>query len=69
MEINNKKSPLINDVKELLDNGYHCIYYEIDESDNMFTVYLKNFNSEKVKVLKCNRSEEVELKEYIDYLT
>lgn len=68
MEIENK-NPLISDMKELLDKGFRCIYYEVDDKDNMFTVYLKNFDSEKVKVIKCNPSEEVELKEFIDYLS
>ncbi len=68
MEINNI-SPGIKDVKEHLNNGYSCIYYGADDNDNMFTVYLKNFNTEKVKVLKFDNSDADELKLFIDQLS
>lgn len=66
MEIDNK-NPLIRDVKELLDKGYRCIYYEVDDEDSTLKIHLKNFDLEKVKVLSCNQSEIAELKELIDY--
>lgn len=68
MEIN-YESPIIKDMKEFIDNGYRCIYYEIEDTDNMFTVYLKNFSTEKVKVLKCEKSYEGEIRLFIDQLT
>ncbi len=68
MEIHNI-TPAIKDVKAHLNDGYSCIYYENDGNDNMFTVYLKNFHTEKVKVLKFQNSDASELKLFIDQLT
>ena len=55
--------------KELYDDGYRCINYEIDEKEHFFTVYLKNFESEKTETLKCNAEEGAILREYIDNLS
>lgn len=56
----------IENFKELYENGYRCIFYEIDEKDHFFTVYLKNFENEDIKTIKTGEEEGEELKEYID---
>ena len=67
MDINNE-SPIIKDIKEVLDSGFKCIYYELDDY-NKFTVYLKNFNTEKVKVLKFDKNHAEDIKTYIGQLS
>lgn len=62
-------SPIIKNFKDLYDNGYRCILYEVDEKDNLFTVHLKNFQSEDTTVFKCNPDEGVILQNYIDRLS
>lgn len=55
--------------KELYDDGYRCINYEIDEKERSFTVYLKNFESEKIETLKCNAEEGAILKKHVDRIS
>lgn len=61
--------PIIENFRELYDEGYRCINYEIDEKDALFTVYLKNFEKENIKTLKCNAKEGMILKNYIDRIS
>lgn len=55
--------------KRLYDDGYKCINYEIDGKKHIFTVYLKNFESEKIETLECNAEEGTALKKHIDRLS
>lgn len=59
-------APIIASFRGLYEDGYRCISYEVDEIDNLFTVYLKNFEKEHSETLKCNASEGATLKDYID---
>lgn len=61
--------PIIDNFRELHDNGYRCINYEIDQKDDQFTVYLKNFEKEDIKTLKCNHEDGMILKNYIDRIS
>ncbi|MDI9476360.1 MAG: hypothetical protein ACOX0L_08735 [Natronincolaceae bacterium] len=54
--------------KHLYDDGYRCINYEINKEDHLFTVYLKNFETEEIQTLKCDTEEGIILKNYIDRL-
>ena len=63
------QAPIIKSFKEVHDEGYRCILYEIDEEDNQFTVHLKNFEEEKTRTLKCDPEEGLVLKSYIDRLS
>lgn len=60
---------IIDNFRDLYDQGYRCINYEVDEKDNLFTVYLKNFEKENTKTLKCNAEEGMVLKNYIDRIS
>ncbi len=60
---------IIDRFKNLYDEGYRCINYEVDEKDNLFMVYLKNFEKENIRTLKCDAEEGVILKNYIDTLS
>ncbi len=62
-------SSIIKDFKSLYDEGYRCILYEVDERDNQFTVHLKNFEREEVKIFKCNPADGAILQNYIDRLS
>lgn len=62
-------SPIIQNFKDLYDDGYRCILYEVDEVDNLFTVHLKNFQSEGTKVFKCSADDGVILQSYINRLS
>ncbi len=59
---------IINDFQSSYEEGYRCIFYETDERDQLFTVYLKNFDTENVKILKCKEKEGEELINYINKL-
>ncbi len=61
--------PIIDDFKNLYYDGYRCINYEIDDKDDKFTVYLKNFEKESTKILKCNPKDGMVLKNYIDRMS
>lgn len=65
-EFNHK---VIDNFRSLYADGFRCIKYEIDERDNLFTVYLKDFDKEDSKVLKFNAEEGTILKNYIDRLS
>ena len=54
--------------KDLYDGGYRCINYETNKDDSSFTVYLKNFEKEDIRTLKCKIEERAILKNYIDKL-
>ncbi len=60
---------IIDRFKNLYDEGYRCINYEVDEKDNLFMVYLKNFEKENTRTLECDVEEGVILKNYIDRLS
>ncbi len=60
---------IINKFRHLYDDGYRCINYEINKENHLFTVYLKNFESENIQTLKCNTEEGIVLKNYIDKLS
>ncbi|MDR5659237.1 hypothetical protein RH915_07015 [Serpentinicella sp. ANB-PHB4] len=68
MNINFNSEPIKN-FKAYYDTGYRCILYEVDQQDNLFTVYLKNFNTEDTRVLKYTPDDGYVLKNYIDRLT
>ncbi|MBU5678227.1 hypothetical protein KQI88_17600 [Alkaliphilus sp. MSJ-5] len=61
--------PIIDNFRMLYDEGYRCINYEIDKKDDQFTVYLKNFEKENTKTLKCNPKDGMVLKNYIDRMS
>lgn len=58
--------PVIEKFRGLYDNGFRCIKYEVDETDDLFTVYLKNFENENTDTIKCNPEDGMILKNYID---
>lgn len=60
---------VIDEFMHLYDDGYRCINYEINEEDRLFTAYLKNFEMEDTKILKCGIKEGAVLKSYIDGLS
>lgn len=60
---------IIDEFKSLYDEGYRCINYEANEKDNLFTVYLKNFEKENISTLECDTGEGAVLKNYIDELS
>lgn len=60
---------IIDKLKNLYDEGYRCINYEVNEKDHLFIVYLKNFEKENTETLKCNVEEGAILKNYIDRLS
>ncbi|SET75592.1 hypothetical protein SAMN05660297_03400 [Natronincola peptidivorans] len=62
-------SPVIKNFKNLYDEGYRCILYEVDKRDNLFTVHLKNFQNEDTRMFKCNPDEGAVLQNYIDRLS
>ncbi len=65
----NIKTPAIKDFQDSYNEGFRCIFYETNEKDHQFTVYLKNFNTENIKILKCSEGEGAQLKSYIDELS
>jgi len=58
----------LRDFQELYKGGYRCVYFEVDEEINSFTAYLKNFDTEKIKVLQCTTEEGNSLMKYINKL-
>ncbi|MCC5908992.1 MAG: hypothetical protein JJT76_00965 [Clostridiaceae bacterium] len=62
-------SPVVKNFKDLYDEGYRCILYEVDEKDDLFTVHLKNFQNEDIRVFKCEADDGAVLKNYIDRLS
>lgn len=57
-----------NHLKKLYEDGYRCIYYDSTKNE-VFTVYLKNFDVEKSEVVEIEDSHEFnEFKSYIDDL-
>ncbi len=62
--MNNK----LNYLKKLYEDGYRCIYYDSNKNE-VFTVYLKNFEMEKSEVVEITDSQEFdEFKSYMDDL-
>lgn len=61
--------PVIENFRGLYEDGFRCIKYEVDELDDLFTVYLKNFDNENTEVIKCNSKEGMILKNYIDRIS
>lgn len=62
------QSPILEDFQNSYEKGYRCVFYETDERDHLFTVYLKNFDTENIKILKCKEQESDALRNYIDQL-
>lgn len=60
---------IIDRFKNLYDGGYRCINYEVNEKNNLFTVYLKNFERETTETLECNSEDGIILRNYIDGLS
>ena len=48
--------PDFNHLKELYEDGFRCIYY--DSQPNFHKIYLKNFDSEKSKVIELKNTED-----------
>ncbi|MBM7616445.1 hypothetical protein [Alkaliphilus hydrothermalis] len=65
----NDQNRIIKDFQQSYEKGYRCVYYETDEKDKQFTVYLKNFSTENTKVLKCSQEEGAQLKNYINEIS
>ncbi|SHH56191.1 hypothetical protein [Tepidibacter thalassicus] len=58
----------LNHLKKLYEDGYRCIYYDSNKNE-VFTVYLKNFEQEKSEVIEIENPQEFnEFKSYIDDL-
>ncbi|KXZ38938.1 hypothetical protein JWYL7_0011 [Alkalithermobacter thermoalcaliphilus JW-YL-7 = DSM 7308] len=58
-----------NYIKQLYEDGYRCIYYDCNE-DDVFTIYLKNFDNEKSETVQiCDCTEFNQFKSYIDGLS
>ncbi|WP_079413704.1 hypothetical protein [Alkalithermobacter paradoxus] len=58
----------LNYLKKLYEDGYRCIYYDCNK-DEVFTVYLKNFDNEKSETVEINDHNEFgQFKSYIDSL-
>ncbi len=56
-----------NDIKNLYEDGYRCIYYDGDDINK--TIYLKNFDSEHSTVVELNDPNEFsQFQSYIDGL-
>lgn len=56
-----------NTIKNLYEDGYRCIYYDILEDNHI--IYLKNFDSEKSEVIELeDKSEFEQFSKYINEL-
>lgn len=56
-----------NELKNLYEDGYRCIYY--DKVENNHTIYLKNFDNENSTVIELSDENEFsQFKNYIDSL-
>ena len=56
----------LNKVKELYDKGFKCIKYE-DGINGQLSIYLKNFEKEKVQQLNVDNMVEIqEIKNFIN---
>lgn len=55
-----------NDLKNLYEDGYRCIYHDSKEN-NTYTIYLKNFYNEKSEVLELD--DENEFNQFKDYIS
>ncbi|SCZ08304.1 hypothetical protein [Alkaliphilus peptidifermentans] len=60
---------IIKDFEESYKQGYRCVYYETDEANNYFNVYLKNFETEKVKTIQSTIEDGEVFKQYIRSIT
>ncbi|MFW5648070.1 MAG: hypothetical protein ACOCG5_03215 [Candidatus Alkaliphilus sp. MAG34] len=60
---------IINEFKHLYDEGYRCINYETDGKDHLFTIYLKNFEKEDTRTIRCDAEKGAILKNYINKLS
>lgn len=54
-----------NDIKNLYEDGYRCIYQDGQEGNR--NIYLKNFDDEKSKVI--NLQNENEFNQFQDYVS
>lgn len=66
--INDENIAALRDFQDLYKLGYRCVYFERDENKDSFTAYLKNFETEKVRVLQCSTEEGDFLMKYINKL-
>ena len=58
----------LNHLKKLYEDGYRCIYHD-SNNDEVYTVYLKNFDEEKSQIVELEDSNEYDqFKSYIDDL-
>lgn len=56
-----------NELKNLYEDGYRCIYYDGDENNR--TIYLKNFYTENSQVVELNNEQDFsDFKNYIGSL-
>ncbi|GAA3644189.1 hypothetical protein [Asaccharospora irregularis] len=54
-------------LKELYEDGYRCIYH--DSTDQNYTIYLKNFDTESSQVVELNNDSDFsQFKDYIGSL-
>jgi hypothetical protein len=56
-----------NDLKDLYEDGYRCIYHNATE-DQKYTIYLKNFYNERNKSLELELDDENEFNQFKDYI-
>lgn len=53
-------------IKDLYNKQYKCIRYEFEDSGD-FTVYLKNFEKEKIDTIEVRDKDEIQkIKSFID---
>lgn len=55
-----------NDLKNLYEDGYRCIYHDCTNSNH--TVYLKNFDGGHSQALELEVSDENEFSQFQDYI-
>jgi hypothetical protein len=56
-----------NDLKDLYEDGYRCIYHDTTENEK-HTIYLKNFYNERDKSLELELDDEAEFNQFKDYI-
>ena len=60
------KNNKLEKIKDLYDKEYKCIKYEFADSSD-FTVYLKNFEEEKIDTIEVRDKDEIQqIKNFID---
>ena len=60
------KNNKLKKIKDLYDKQYKCIRYEFADSGD-FTVYLKNFEKEKIDTIEVRDKDEIQkIKSFID---